>query len=269
MCGRYVVAYDPQTLVSGFSVTRVTPFPRRWNVTPQTPVPVVYETREGERVAELMRWGLVPHWARDASIGHKLNNARAEGLFDKPSFRQAARRRRCLLPASGFYEWQATPAGKQPWYICGRGGAAAGHGRACSRPGGRANPRSGCSLAASITVAANALMAPIHDRMPVLLAPAALGRLAGPRASRTRHALAPLLVPCPPEALQAWPVSRAVSRGTAEGEALIAPAAGSAGRLAEGPHADPGGVRPEGEAGPGRQARRPPPPRCGPAWPRR
>ena len=117
MCGRYVVAYDPETLVSGFSLTRVVPFPRRWNVTPQSPVPVVHETSEGERVAELMRWGLVPHWAKDASIGHKLNNARADGLFDKPSFRQAARRRRCLLPASGFYEWQATPAGKQPWYI--------------------------------------------------------------------------------------------------------------------------------------------------------
>ncbi|MBK7516638.1 MAG: SOS response-associated peptidase [Betaproteobacteria bacterium] len=148
MCGRYVVAYDPQTLVSGFSVTRVTPFPRRWNVTPQTPVPVVYETRDGERVAELMRWGLVPHWARDATIGHKLNNARAEGVFDKPSFRQAARRRRCLLPASGFYGWQATPAGKQPWYISARSGeplAMAG----CSKPGGQMNQKSGCSLAAS------------------------------------------------------------------------------------------------------------------------
>ena len=87
MCGRYVIAYDPQTLVSGFSVTRVVPFPRRWNVTPQSPVPVVYATREGERVAELMRWGLVPHWAKDPAIGHKLNNARAEGclLYTSPS----------------------------------------------------------------------------------------------------------------------------------------------------------------------------------------
>ena len=184
MCGRYVVAYDPQTLVSGFSVTRVTPFPRRWNVTPQSPVPVVYETREGERVAELMRWGLVPHWARDASIGHKLNNARAEGLFDKPSFRQAARRRRCLLPASGFYEWQATPAGKQPWYICGRGGeplAMAGLFEAWRHEESEEWLLTCCV----ITVAANALMAPIHDRMPALLAPAALGRLAGPRRAGT------------------------------------------------------------------------------------
>ena len=64
MCGRYVVAYDPATLVHGFSLTRVVPFPKRWNVAPTTEVPVVYESREGERIGELMRWGLVPHWAR-------------------------------------------------------------------------------------------------------------------------------------------------------------------------------------------------------------
>ena len=113
MCGRYVVAYDPDTLVSGFSVLRVPLFPKRWNVAPQSEVPVVYETREGERIAELMRWGLVPSWAKDPAMGNRMNNARAEGVFEKPSFRQAVRRRRCLLPASGFYEWQPTTvAGK-------------------------------------------------------------------------------------------------------------------------------------------------------------
>ncbi len=220
MCGRYVVAYDPQTLVSGFSVTRVTPFPRRWNVTPQSPVPVVFDTREGERVAELMRWGLVPHWAKDASIGHKLNNARAEGLFDKPSFRQAARRRRCLLPASGFYEWQTTPAGKQPWYISARSGeplAMAGLFEAW-RPSESEEWLLTCCV---ITVAANELMAPVHDRMPALLAPGDWAAWLA-RDEQEPARLTPLLVPCPPTWLQAWPVSRAVSRGTAEGEALIA-----------------------------------------------
>jgi len=221
MCGRYVVAYDPQTLVSGFSVTRVVPFPRRWNVTPQSPVPVVYETREGERVAELMRWGLVPHWAKDPAIGHKLNNARAEGLFDKPSFRQAARRRRCLLPASGFYEWQVTPAGKQPWYISARSGeplAMAGLFEAW-----RSNESEEWLLTCCvITVAANPLMAPIHDRMPALL-PTQHWAAWLARDEQEPARLAPLLAPCPPPWLRAWPVSRAVSRGTAEGEALIAP----------------------------------------------
>ena len=224
MCGRYVVAYDPETLVSGFSVTRVTPFPKRWNVAPQSPVPVVYETREGERVAELMRWGLVPHWAKDAAIGHKLNNARAEGVFDKPSFRQAVRRRRCLLPASGFYEWQPTTeprAPKQPWYITSSDGAPlamAGLFEAW-RPSADAEWLLTCCI---ITVGANALMAPIHDRMPVLLAPEQwAGWLA--RAAQDPLALAPLLVPSPPQGLRVWPVARTVSRGAAEGEELIAP----------------------------------------------
>ncbi len=224
MCGRYVVAYDPETLVSGFSVTRVTPFPKRWNVAPQSPVPVVYETKEGERVAELMRWGLVPHWAKDAAIGHKLNNARAEGVFDKPSFRQAVRRRRCLLPASGFYEWQPAlepKAPKQPWYITASDGtplAMAGLFEAW-RPGVGAEWLLTCCI---VTVDANALMAPIHDRMPVLLAPTHWAQWLK-RAEQDPQALAPLLVPCPPERLKAWPVARAVSRGTAEGEGLIVP----------------------------------------------
>jgi putative SOS response-associated peptidase YedK len=224
MCGRYVVAYDPETLVSGFSLTRVTPFPRRWNVAPQSAVPVVHDTREGERVAELMRWGLVPHWARDASIGHKLNNARSDGLFDKPSFRQAARRRRCLLPASGFYEWQATGAAKapkQPWYFSARDGAPlamAGLFEAW-RPDESSEWLLSCCV---ITVEANALMAPVHDRMPVLLAPEDWA-LWLDRGVNDPERLQPLLRPCAPERLQAWPVSRAVSRGTAEGETLIHP----------------------------------------------
>jgi putative SOS response-associated peptidase YedK len=224
VCGRYVIAYDPQTLVSGFSLTRVTPFPRRWNVAPQSPVPVVYETREGERVAELMRWGLVPHWAKDAAVGYKLNNARAEGVFDKPSFRQAARRRRCLLPASGFYEWQpgaGTKAPKQPWYISARDGsvlAMAGLFEAW-RTSDDAEWVLTCCV---ITVAPNELMASIHDRMPALLAREQWSAWLD-RSLHSGAELAPLLAPCDPALLHAWPVGREVSRGTAEGESLIVP----------------------------------------------
>ncbi len=221
MCGRYVVAYDPDTLVAGFSVVRVPAFPRRWNVAPQSDVPVVFETKEGVRVAETMRWGLLPHWAKDAKLAHKLNNARAEGVFDKPSFRQAARRRRCLLPASGFYEWQALPSGKQPWYISPKGDlpfAMAGLFEAW-----RASEADDWLLTCCvITTAPNTLMAPIHDRMPVMLAPEDWAAWL----DRDRHdpaELAPLLEPCDPSTMQAWPVARAVNRGSAEGEALIEP----------------------------------------------
>ncbi|MBL8289419.1 MAG: SOS response-associated peptidase [Rubrivivax sp.] len=233
MCGRYVVAYDPETLVAGFSVLRVPVFPRRWNVAPQSEVPVVYETRQGERIAELMRWGLVPSWASNPALGHKLNNARAEGLFDKPSFRQAALRRRCLLPASGFYEWQAVAAGgnarpagrakvaKQPWYVSATSGeplAMAGLFEAW-RSGPEAPWLLTCCV---ITCEANALMAPIHERMPVLLA----RRDWAPWLSRSVQdaaAIAPLLAVPPAEGLQAWPVAAAVSRGSSEGPELVLP----------------------------------------------
>jgi len=231
MCGRYVVAYDPETLVSGFSLVRVTPFPRRWNVAPQSPVPVVYETRAGERVAELMRWGLVPHWAKDASIGHQLNNARAETVFDKPSFRQAVRRRRCILPASGYYEWQAgdkPKAPKQPWYFSAPDGQPLAMAGLCEawRPSAADDWLLSCCV---ITTTPNAVAAAVHDRMPVLLAPGDWAAWLG-RGQQDPGALAPLLRPAPEGALQAWPVSRAVSRGRAEGEDLNLPLPGDPGR---------------------------------------
>lgn len=229
MCGRYVVAYDPETLVSGFSLTRVTPFPKRWNVAPQSMVPVVYETREGERVAETMRWGLVPHWARDEAIGAKLNNARCEGMADKPAFRQAVRRRRCLLPASGFYEWQPLPGGgarplKQPYYISPVDApffAMAGLFEAWRPPGAAADAPWLLSCCV-ITTAANALMAPIHDRMPVLIAPEHWAAWLA-RERQDVEALAPALQGLPETAMQAWPVARAVGRSSVEGPELITP----------------------------------------------
>lgn len=229
MCGRYVVAYDPETLVSGFSLTRIQPFDRRWNVAPQSMVPVVYETRTGERVAETMRWGLVPHWARDESIGAKLNNARSEGMTDKPSFRQAVRRRRCLLPASGFYEWQAiAPASgkayKQPWYIRPADAtffAMAGLFEAW-RPPGAADDAPWTLTCCVITTRPNAVMSPIHDRMPVMVPPEHWAAWLS-RQQQDPGALAPLLQGLPEGAMQAWPVDRSVGRSSAEGEQLIAP----------------------------------------------
>lgn len=244
MCGRYVVAYDPQTLVSGFSLTRVQPFGPRWNITPQSPVPVVYETREGERVAELMRWGLVPHWARDPGIGAKLNNARSEGMADKPSFRQAVRRRRCILPASGFYEWQPAtgtdgkPA-KQPWFISPDGQAvlamaglfeawrvpptAVAEGDDIQSEAGA--PAEWLLTCCVITTAAHGLMSPIHDRMPVMLPPAHWAAWLD-RSNTDPASLAALMTGLPetgPGALQAWPVGRAVGRSSADGAGLAMP----------------------------------------------
>lgn len=228
MCGRYVVAYDPQTLISGFSVTRVPAFPKRWNVAPMSAVPVVLDTREGERVAELMRWGLLPHWAKDEKLAAKLNNARVEGMADKPSFRQAVRRRRCLLPASGFYEWQVTASGKQPWYVSPRNVdgdeplfAFAGLFEAWRAPGAAADA-DWLLTCCIVTTNANALMAPIHDRMPVIIAREHWAAWLD-RQLQDPAALAPLMAPIAPARMQAWPVSRAVNRSSSEGEALVEP----------------------------------------------
>lgn len=230
MCGRYVVAYDPQELVDGFSLVRMAPFPRRYNVAPQSMVPVVRETREGERVGELMRWGLVPHWAADPSVGARMNNARAEGIGEKPSFRQAVRKRRCLIPASGYYEWQARtgPDGKpfkQPWYISPSDGrpflAFAGVFEAW-RPRGATGDDDWLVTCSIVTTAPCPAIAHIHDRMPVLVAPGDWG--AWLARGRTEPAdWQPLLRTAADAPVRAWPVGRAVGRSTEEGPQLIEP----------------------------------------------
>lgn len=229
MCGRYVVAYDPDTLVSGFSLVRIEPFPKRWNVAPTTDVPVVFENKKGERVCEPMRWGLVPHWAKDAAGGAKLNNARVESVADKPSFRQAWLRRRCLLPASGYYEWQAVPQPggkvvKQPWYISPTSApvfAMAGLFEAWRAPGADATSP-WLWTCCVITTAASAALAPIHDRMPVMIAREHWAAWLA-RANHDTTTLPALTAGLGDGAMQAWPVSREVSRSSNDGEALIAP----------------------------------------------
>ncbi len=229
MCGRYVVAYDPQTLVAGFSLSRIQPFERRWNIAPTASVPVVFETKAGERVAENLRWGLVPHWAKDPGIGAKLNNARSEGLADKPSFRQALRRRRCILPASGYYEWQAgtgadgKPA-KQPWYISPRQApcfAMAGLFEAWRAPGS-AEDSPWLLTCCIVTMAAPQSLAPIHDRMPVMLAPEQIAAWLA-RDNHDPEVLTPLLAGVAEAELQAWPVAKAVGRASNQGPELAAP----------------------------------------------
>jgi putative SOS response-associated peptidase YedK len=230
MCGRYVVAYDPQTLVDGFSLVRVTPFPRRYNVAPQSEVPVVHETREGERVGTLMRWGLVPHWAADPSQGARMNNARAEGLGDKPSFRQAVRKRRCLIPASGYYEWHTGTGAdgkplKQPWYISPAGGAPffafAGLFEAW-RPQGSTDDADWLLTCSIVTTAPAPSIAHIHDRMPVIVEPGDWAAWLARDRPEPEH-WGPLLRTASDARLQAWPVDRAVGRSSVEGPQLIEP----------------------------------------------
>lgn len=225
MCGRYVL-YGPQSrLKDSFELRDCVAWTPRYNIAPQSDILVVSDRPGAGRVGQLARWGLIPRWAKDASIGHKLNNARGETLAEKPSFRASFERHRCLIPASGFYEWQVVTEGgkprKQPWYICpaydGELFALAGLLAAWPSPEGP-DVVSSCI----VTTAANALMAPIHDRMPVILAPEQFDAWLDP-GYRDTAALNQWLRPAAPEGMRAWPVGIRVGSARNEGAELIDP----------------------------------------------
>jgi putative SOS response-associated peptidase YedK len=217
MCGRYALKATPAELQAYFGLDDCADFSPRHNIPPGTDIPVVRRSPAGQRVLHLLRWGLVPHWAKDASIGAKLNNARSESVAAKPSFRDAFRRRRCLIPASGFYEWKTAGKAKQPYYISATDGSVLALGGLWES--WRAPDGSLLRTACVVTTGPNDLMAAIHDRMPVLV-PRARWQdwLAAPA-----DAVADLVAPCPDGLLRAWPVARRVSRTAEDDPELTAP----------------------------------------------
>ena len=172
MCGRYMLVRDAQSLAEEFGIEAPERLAPRYNIAPTQPALIVREV-ERRRVAALVRWGLVPFWADDISIGQRMINARSETVADKPAFRAAFRRRRCLVPADGYYEWQSRDGRKQPYLIAPADGgcfALAGLWEHWQRDG---NELETMSL---MTCAANAALGVIHDRMPVVIARADYGR---------------------------------------------------------------------------------------------
>lgn len=170
MCGRYsLTGPNPGVLRERFALGDDVPVRTRYNVAPGDEVLAVTTTREGDPRAELLRWGLVPFWATDPKTGYKMINARAETVADKPAFRDALARRRCLILADGFYEWQARPGRqrKQPFWITRADGepfAFAGLWATWHAPDDTTLRT--CTI---VTTSANDALAPIHDRMPVML----------------------------------------------------------------------------------------------------
>jgi putative SOS response-associated peptidase YedK len=219
MCGRFVLNSPPAELVTRFELDECVDFGPRYNIPPGTDIPVIRQSPEGKRVLHLLRWGLVPHWAKDSSIGAKLNNARGESVAEKPSFRDAFKRRRCLVPASGFYEWKAEGKIKQPYYISPKDGqpmAMGGLWESWKTPDGGIL-RTVCI----VTVGPNAVMEPIHDRMPVIVSPEHWQDWL----SAPVEAIQPLVSAYPDDLLQAWPVSRRVSKTADDDPGLIEPEA--------------------------------------------
>jgi putative SOS response-associated peptidase YedK len=193
------------------------PQPRRYNVAPSQPIPVVRVTNGRRELADL-RWGLIPRWAENAKRGGFVV-ARSETVTEKPAFRAAFRSRRCLVPADGFYEWKHVGKKKHPYFFRKAGGgllAYAGVWDTWNGPGGPVE------TVAVLTVPANELVKPLHDRMPAIVTEDRFAAWLDPKESRPAKLL-PLLAPYPAEAMESWPVSNRVNAATADEPALLLP----------------------------------------------
>ena len=227
MCGRYVSVSSPTILAERFHVeeVRAGATEANYNVTPRAEVPVVAES-DGRRVLDLVRWGLVPSWAKDLSVGDRMINARAERLSKSNAYKRPFERRRCIVAADGFYEWQAVEGKKQkqPWFFRRRDGeplAFAGlweiwHDRALGDDAPRVRT---CTI---ITTEPNDLMRPIHDRMPVIL-PESVWDTWLDAENHDVQSLGQLLVPAPSEELERWPVTTLVNKPANNGPELLEP----------------------------------------------
>jgi putative SOS response-associated peptidase YedK len=226
MCGRFVSSTPPDELARYFSATPAdTALPPSYNVAPTNDIYAVVDSADGPRL-EVFHWGLVPIWAKDPRIGSKLINARAETLVTKNAFKPAMRKRRCLIPIDGFYEWKAIVGSKtkQPMFIHRVDGAPLAVAGLWETWRDRNDPEQRSLHSATIiTTAANATMAPVHDRMPAILAPANWGQWMD-RGNDDLATLGALLVPAPPGLLTMHPVSSAVNNVRSGGPELTQPA---------------------------------------------
>jgi putative SOS response-associated peptidase YedK len=223
MCGRFTNTATDTEIAEAFDATppAVSVARPRFNICPTQPV-IIVRAPGADRELVLMRWGLVPRWAKDVSLGSRMINARSETLAEKPAFRDAFRKRRCLVPVTGFFEWRTTANGKQPHLIR----------RSDLRPFALAglweswrSPEDGSTLETFtiITTQANAKLVPLHDRMPVILGPRQIDAWLAPETDAAK--LQELLVPSPPEDLSLQPVSTLVNNPWNDSPACIEPIA--------------------------------------------
>lgn len=216
MCGRYFLDTLPELLAGQFRVHKYPVYAASYNIAPTQPTLIVRRHADDNEWA-WVRWGLVPHWAKDPGIGAKMINARGETVAEKPAFRGAFRYRRCIVPASGFYEWRSQPQGKQPFAIVPTDAACfgfAGLWEHWTAPDGSVL-ESSCVL----TTTPNALMATIHDRMPVILDPSDYQSWL--QASPTDAAA--LIRPFPAGHMRAYAVGKAVGNVRNNSPELVAP----------------------------------------------
>ncbi len=221
MCGRFTLTTDPKKVSEAFNGIEVpSEIPPRYNIAPSQPIAVV--ANNNPQRLEFFRWGLIPSWAKDPKIGNRMINARAETLAEKPSFKTAYKRRRCLIPADGFYEWRRSPVGKTkiPMYIKLHNDelfAFAGLWELWQGPDG--SDILSCTI---ITTSPNELVAEIHNRMPVILPPESYGPWLDPAEQRPEE-LDALLKPFPAAQMMAHRVSTTVNNPRNDSPECITP----------------------------------------------
>ncbi len=223
MCGRYTLSTPADLLVELFGLDAVPDLPARFNIAPTQQAALVrVDPADGTRRLASLRWGLVPFWAKDAGIGNRMINARAETVAEKPAFRIPFRKRRCLIPADGYYEWKPVEGRKQPYYFTMKDG----HPFCFAGLWDRWQPADGepVESCAIITTGANDLGAGVHPRMPVIIAADAYARWLDPRLTQA-EALLPLLAPFPADAMTAYPVSTLVNNARVDEPRCITPLA--------------------------------------------
>lgn len=238
MCGRYTLTQSGEAIAQAFGLEESPDLAPRHNIAPSQSIAVVGRANaQSPRQLKFFRWGLIPRWAKDETMGSRLINARAETVAEKPSFRDAVQHRRCLVVADGFYEWQSRPSSKQsasqvlnakpgpakqPFYfrhIAGHPWGFAGLWESWTSPQGE-KIRS-CTI---LTTTANAVLQPIHHRMPVILQPEDYARWLEPGSVFTED-LRSLLVPSDPKLMESYPVSTRVNRPSYDQEGCVHPLA--------------------------------------------
>ncbi len=217
MCGRFALRTPVKSLAKQFQVTEVPNVEARSNIAPTQNILAVQETLDG-REMKLLKWGLVPSWAKDASMGARLINARSETVAEKPAFRDAFKRRRCLIPSDGFYEWQRTESKKQPYFFQLKDGQPFSFAGLWDKWRGEdGNVIESCTI---LTTIANEVLAPVHDRMPVILH-AEDYELWLDADERKYELLEDLMHPYPASEMTAYPVSTQVNSARHQGAELI------------------------------------------------
>jgi putative SOS response-associated peptidase YedK len=205
-----------------FGLSEIPDLPARFNIAPTQPVPAVRVRPDHDgREFALLRWGLIPGWADDPSIGNRIINARADTVATKPAFRKAFRQRRCLIVADGFYEWTKLNGRKQPYYIRLQGDQPFAFAGLWERWNRGDSPIDSCTI---LTTDANEMVGSIHDRMPVILNPGDYDLWLDPDVQDAKR-LEPLLVPYTGESMAAWPVSTLVNNSKVDEPRCIEPVA--------------------------------------------